>query len=154
MASQWPLIVDQLVTLLPALPGWAEVTVYDGRPTVPSPPLVYCTVGYVRLAAGDTDEQAGSFTKTRDPDGFQYVEVGDIRCQINTGMVGIDMPGQRAALFALADAIEASVRADRTLGGVLSPTSTLDLSVEVLAAINSGGTAASAVLTFLYSTVT
>lgn len=153
MAAQWPLLVTKLVALLPTLSGWSTVDVIDGRPVQSVTADQYCTVGFV-ASPNNSDETAGSYTQVRDPDGFQYAETGTVRCQIVSTTGDTDIPGQRTALFVLCDAFEASVRVDRTLGGVLSVTSTLDLQVEVLAAANGNGSALSAVLTLTYYTVT
>lgn len=153
MAAQWPLIVNKLVTLLPTLAGWSAVDVIDGRPVQDVTADQYCTVGFV-TSPNNADEHAGSYTQTQDPDGFQYVESGTVRCQVTSATGATDIPAQRTALFVLCNAVEGSVRADRTLGGVLAPASTLDLHVEVLAVANQSGSAVSAVLTFSYTTVT
>lgn len=151
MSAQWPLIVKQLANVwLPGLNGWGGVTVSQGRLVGTGQPNQYCTVGFVE---GD-ETRAGSYRQTRDPDGTRYQETGNILSQIITRTAATDIPGQQDVLFAMCDAFEASVRADRTLGGVLSRDSNLDLLVEVLTNVTTGGTAESAVLTLNYYTVT
>lgn len=151
MAAQWPLIVNGLVPLLQALPGWSQVTVQQGRLTQTVATPMYCTVGFV---AGD-DERAGNYMQERDEDGFQYGETGSVLSQIVCSAMNTwDVAGQQNALFTLCDAFEASVRTDRTLGGILSPTSTLSLAVDVLTSVTGLGTAQSAVLSLNYYTLT
>jgi hypothetical protein len=129
------------------------VTVTQGRLTLPVATAQYCTVAFV-----ESDEfRAGSYRQTRDPDGTSYQETGNVLCQINTSTADTSasaVPTQQDALFVLLDALEVSVRTDRTLGGVLSPDSNLDLLVEVLSGLTGNGTAESAVLTLNYYTVT
>ena len=147
MAAQWPLIVARLLALLPTLSGWSGVTVIDGPLISADVPTDYITVGYV------ADDQAGTGNTTQDPNGFQYVEIGTVRSQLNCETGDSDVAGMRARVFALYNAIDAAVRADRTLG-VLSPAGTSELGYEVLSAQNAKGTAQSLVITLLYQTVT
>ena len=147
MGAQWPLVVARLLTLLPTLPGWSAVTVLDGPLISADVPTDYVTVGYV------DNEQAGSYSQVQDPNGFQYVETGTVRSQLNCTTGDTDLAGMRARVFALVDAVEAAVRADRRLG-VLSPAGTSELVVDVLSLQNSAGTAQQLTLTLHYQTVT
>jgi len=147
MAAQWPLVVARMLALLPSLPGWGQVTVYDGPPVTADIPTDYVTVGYV------DNDQAGSYTQTQDPNGFQWQETGTVRSQLNCVTGDTDLPGVRARVFALMDAVEAAVRADRRLG-VLSPYGTSELDVDVLSLSNSSGTAQQLTFTLHYFTVT
>jgi hypothetical protein len=147
MAAQWPLVVARLVTLLPTLSGWSAVTVFDGPPVTADVTSDYVTVGFV------ADDQAGDYNQTQDPNGFQYVETGTVRSQLSCITGDIDFPSMRTRVFALMDALEAAVRADRRLG-VLSPSGTSELDVDVLSLSNANGTAQSLVFTLHYQTVT
>ena len=147
MATQWPLVVARLLTLLPTLPGWAAVSVLDGPLISADVPTDYVTVGYV------DNDQAGSYTQTQDPNGFQYIETGTVRSQLNCTTGDTDLMGMRTRVFALMDAIEAAVRADRRLG-VLSAAGTSELDVDVLSLQNSAGTAQQLTFTLHYQTVT
>ena len=148
MAAQWPLVVARLLTLLPTLPGWSAVTVIDGPLVSADVPTDYVTVGYVE---GDN---AGAYTTTQDPNGSQWAEAGTVRSQLNCVTGDADLAGMRTRVFALADAFEASVRADRTLGGVLCTYGTSELDVDVLSLQNSSGTAQQLTFTLRYFTVT
>jgi hypothetical protein len=153
MAAQWPRIVSGLVALLPTLTGWSGVSVFDGAPITADDPLDYCTVGFVNAVA--TDDVAGSYMTSQDPDGFQIQETGQIRCQITVQTGNVDtMSAMRSAMFALTDALDAAIRLDRTLGGLLAPASDVSLAVDVQSIQNQGGTAQSAVFTVHYFTVT
>jgi len=147
MGAQWPLVVARLMVMLPTLPGWAGVVVYDGPPVTDDAPIDYVSVGHV------DNDTAGTYTQTQDPNGFQYVETGAVRSQL-TCISGDTAPAAtRARVFALMDAVEAAVRADRRLG-VLSPAGTSELDVDVLSLQNSGGTAQQLTFTLHYQTVT
>ena len=148
MATQWPRVVARLLTLLPTLPGWSAVAVYDGLPITLDTPTDYITVGYV------ANQVAGAYTTVQDPNGFQWAETGTVEAQLNCTTGDSDLPGMRARVFALADALDASIRADRTLGGTLSPAGTSGLDVTVDSLENSAGTAMSLLLTLYYQTVT
>jgi len=147
MATQWPIIKARLIALLPTLPGWSGVTVINGPLVSADVPDDYVTVGYV------ADDQAGTFNTQQDPNGFQRIEVGTIRSQLNSTTGDTDLDAVEARMFALFDSLDAAVRADRRLG-VLSPAGTSECEGEVLSLKNANGTAACLVFTLLYQTVT
>lgn len=147
MATQWPLVAQRLVDLLPTLPGWDQVSVFDGPPITGDDPANYCTVGYVE------DDQAGTYTTVQDPDGFQRQESGEVRSQLVCRTGEDNLSGMRALLFGLIDALDAAIRDDRRLG-VLSPQGTSDLVVDVLSVQNEAGTAQAVVIALQYYTVT
>ncbi|GAC1375211.1 MAG: hypothetical protein NVSMB4_03250 [Acidimicrobiales bacterium] len=147
MASQWPLVVSRMVTLLKGLPAWSNVAVYDGPPVTGDIPNQWCTVGYVE------DDKAGNYVGTQHDDGFSRHETGEVRCQLACNTGDDDLPGMRTQLFGLLDAVDAAVRADRRLG-VLSPEGTSTFSVEVESFKSAHGTAQVAVFALHYTTVT
>lgn len=148
MAAQWPLIVAHLVELLPTLPGWDQVTVFDGPPITGDDPPSYATVGYVE------NDQAGTYTQVQDPDGFSRQEGGDVRSQLVCRTGDDDLAGMRTLLFSLVDALDDHIRADRRLDGVLSPQGTSELVVDVLSLQTETGTAQTAVIALHYTTIT
>lgn len=148
MATAWPNVVGWLITTLPTLPGWSTVEIYDGNPAEGDFPDDYVTVGY------SGNDQAGSYTLTPDDDGFSVQEAGTVRSQLVCATDGVDAAGARVRLFVLVDALNAKVRADRTLGGVLSAQGTVDLAVDVESIQNPTGTAAFVSFTLSYYTVT
>jgi hypothetical protein len=147
MAAQWPLVVARLLELLPTLPGWSGVDVLDGPPVTAEVPTDYATVGYV------ADDNAGAYTTVQDPNGFLSVEDGTVRSQLSCVTGDVDLASTRIRAFALADALDAAVRADRTLG-VLSPAGTSELVVDVITAQNGNGSGQSLIFTLHYQTVT
>lgn len=147
MAAQWPLVKAQLTTVLPTLPGWSGVTVFNGAPTRRTLPNDFATVGYV------DNDQAGSYTLVQDPDGSQMQETGFVRCQIACSGGGVESDPE-SRVFALADAFETYIRADRRLGGVLSQQGTTTLAVDVATAQSDQGTAVALVVALHYFTVT
>lgn len=148
MAAQWPLVKARLVALIPTLPGLANVEVYSGPPATQSAAASYVTVGYVE------DDNGGTYQQSPADDGSVYAELGEVRCQIVANSGDSDPTVTESAAFAIADAIEASVRADRTLGRTLSPDSTAETAVDVLSVANSKGRATALVFILRYSTIT
>ena len=148
MAAQWPLIVARLLVLLPTLPGWSDVAVIDGLPLTADIPTDAVTVGYV------TDDNAGAYTTIQDDSGFQWQEMGTVRGELSCVTGDTDLASMRTRMFGLIGAFQDSIRADRTLGGVLSPTGTVDLQVDVRSVQDVSGTEQSAVFTLTYFTIT
>lgn len=148
MATQWPLVAQHLVDLLPSLPGWDQVSVFDGPPITGDDPSNYCTVGYVE------DDQAGTYTQVQDPDGFSRQEAGDVRSQLVCRTGDDDLTGMRTLLFGLLDALDDHIRSDRRLDNVLSPQGTSELVVDVLSVQTETGTAQTAVIALHYTTIT
>jgi len=149
MATQWPLIAERLLGLLPTLSGWTDVQVFDGPPVTGDIPADYATVGYV------SDSQAGTYSLMQDDDGFQWGETGTIRSQL-TCVTGDEdgLADCRTRAFALMDSVETYVRSDRTLGGVISPAGTSQLDVEVVSMQSGNGSGQTVVFTLTYYTVT
>lgn len=148
MGAQWPKVVDWLIVTLPTLSGWDPVSVFDGPPVTGDNPSIYVTVGYVQ------DDVGGSYSQVQDPSGFQWQETGEVRCKFVCNSGDDDLSVLRATAFSLADTFEASVRADRTLGGTLAPASDVSTAVEVLSVQNATGAAQEFVFTLHYFTVT
>ncbi len=148
MAAQWPRVLDRLVVILNTLPSWVDVQVIDGLP-ISADVLTDCvTVGYV------SDDNSGNYTLNQDPSGFQWVEVGVIRSELSCVNGDSNLATMRARMFGLLDALEESVRADRTLGGVLSPQGTAELVVDVRSVQDISGAEQSVVFCRNYTTIT
>lgn len=150
MAAAWPRVVDRLVSWLPSLPGWSQVTVYDGLPVTGDNPTTFVTVGYV-----EGEDFGGTYEQTRNgEDGWQGAleESGTVRCELVCWTGDTDLPGRRSAAFALVDAWEAGVSADETLGGVLGRSSSSSLAVDVQPVQNSNGAAQRLTVTLSYFT--
>jgi hypothetical protein len=148
MSAAWPLVKRRLVVLLPTLPGWAGATVYDGPPVTGDAPTVYCTVGYV-----EGEDFGGSYEQTRNGEGAwqgALQESGTVRCELVLWSGDpADLPALEARAFALVDAWEASVSRDERLG-VLGPSSTSSLAVDVQPVQNTGGAAQRLTVTLTY----
>jgi len=143
----WPLVVDRLVQLLPGLPGWAGVSVFDGPPATGSTPAQFATVGYV---AGEAT--SGNYTRQQAPDGFRYEETGSVVSQLVCETGDVAIPSMRLAVCGLADQIDAAIRLDRTLG-VLSPEGYCTVLVDVVPLSNQQGTGVALTFTLTYYTV-
>lgn len=146
MATRWPAVRARLVELLPTLPGWADVSVYDGPTVTGEAPEEYATVGYVA-----DEDAAGSFEHERAGDGFRVEERGFVRCELVVLTGSADLPTVRDRAFALIDALEQEIRRDRTLG-VLSAEGTARLVVDVVPVQNSAGAAQRLVFSLDYFT--
>lgn len=147
----WPKVPPALVALLPTLSGWGDVRIFDGRPVMTSPPPLRCTVGYVEDetgSAGDFNQEVGSI------DGL-YDEAGAVRCELVIQVGGSAVTGLRARAAALLDTLDAALRADPSLGGVLStPGSTVTLGADFVPAQNASGASVRVVFSVSYSTST
>jgi hypothetical protein len=148
MATQWPHVKAWLVATVPTLPGLSDVLVSSGEPTWGDTPARYVTVGFV------TDDHGGQYQQVQTDDGTVWEESGEIRSQIIAGSGDTDPIGNEIAAFAIADALDAAIRADRTLGGTLSREGTSASAVTVLSVANSDGTATALVHSLHYTTVT
>ena len=142
--TAWPQVVDRLVTLLPTLPGWLGVTVYDGPPVTQDAPANYVTVGYV---VGE--DMAGDYEQT-DTAGDLTEESGTVRSEIVCTTGNVDLPSVRARAFQLADAWRAEIRRDGTLGGVLTLGGSSSLAVDVQPAQTTAGSVQRLTVTLSY----
>lgn len=142
----WLQVVERLVALLPTLPGWDDVAVFDGPPSTQARPKRYAIVGYI----DDADGAAGSYSQTASPLGNTLLdEQGSVVVHLVVQVGSVDLPSVRAAAFALVGALEQALRADRRLG-VLPPSATTSLDVSVQPR-TAGGTAQSLVLIVNYT---
>lgn len=150
----WPRIVDWLVASVPTVDGWADVRVFDGPQVSGDEPLQAFTVGHVPSGPSG-DVQAGSYVRQRNTDGYLTDETGDVRSALvcRTGTTG-DLAAQRGIAFALVDSLESFIRADRTLGGLLSANGTADLEGEVQSVAVADETLQTVVVTLRYYTFT
>lgn len=124
MSAAWPVVLNRLLVLLPTLPGWSDVEVFDGQPVTGDAPTSFVTVGFV-----EGEDYGGNYDRVRGAADL-LEENGAIRSEIVCWSGDVDLPTVRAKAFALADAWEATVAADQTLG-VLPPSSTSSLAVDV-----------------------
>ena len=148
MAAQWPLVKAWLVATVPTLPGMSDILVTAGPPVSGSAAARYVTVGFVTDDAGGTYQQAQSY------DGTVWDEIGEVRSQIVAQSGGSQQSAPEAGAFAIADAIDAAIRADRTLSGVLSDNGTVESAVEIHSISNANGNATALVHVLRYTTTT
>jgi hypothetical protein len=97
---------------------------------------------------------AGTAATSEAGGGFFNDEVGQVVCQLVVNTGSTDVSAARAQVFALYDALDASVKADRTLGGVLQGGATSALSYEVQYVSNRQGVAVALIVTVSYQTTT
>lgn len=164
MSTQWPRIYDQLLVIFHGLSaledeysdeytdggiGWGNVNISDGQPFQNDSTPQFLSVGWSPDAVS-----AGAYSKTLHPNGFEYIETGSIVSRLVCNSTSTGLASPRALIFFLADQFEQSIRNDRTLGGVLSPDSSCDVSTEVFPVQAATGSAYGAVFTVTYLTVT
>lgn len=148
MSAAWPQIAGWLVTTLPTLSGWSTVTVYDGEPDTGDSPTDYATVGWT--ASGDT---AGEFTEVTSEDGLFVAEQGHVFLDIVCQTGDTDLASVRTRCFGLLEPLRALVKADATLGGLLSANGDVSITGQPLNIKNQAGVAQAIVVTFGYSTL-
>ena len=117
LQPRWPDVYTALLALLPALPGFAAVQVYDGEFVGNDNPIDYVTVGF------QSDDGAGSFIQQPDPSCFATTEVGDIKCLMSSNSGDTDPAADRARVFAMFTALQTEVTKTRRCAGH-SPTAT------------------------------
>lgn len=106
----WPQVVDALLSLLPGLPGWDQVKVYDGLPLTGDTPRTFVTVGY--STGEDMSGNAEDTNGLGDIGQESGVVRSDLVCWSGSGTV----TPLRAQAFGLYDAWRDAVRADPSLG--------------------------------------
>lgn len=144
MSAAWPLIKRRLVEHLPNLPGWSQVAVYDGPPVTGDSPTDFVTVGFVR-----GEDFAGSYEQTPPVGPWSMEEAGTLRSELVCATGDTDLPGMELRAFALVDAWQEWVTADPKLG-VLNPSSTASLAVDVQPQQTTAGAVQRLVVTVSY----
>jgi len=105
-----PLVVDRLLAVLPTLPGWTGVVVFDG-PTLTRDALQdYVTVGFV------DGEDFGGSAEHLPGLGDLLEESETVRSEIVSQTGDDDMKGRRNRAFELFKAWQAWVQSDSSLG--------------------------------------
>ena len=149
LQPRWPDVYTALLALLPALPGFAAVQVYDGQYVGEDNPVDYVTVGF------QSDDGAGSFVQQPDPSCFATIEVGDIKCLMSSNSGDTDPAADRTRVFAMFTALQTEITRDQTLRGALAGSNNLvTLSAQVLDLENTAGAAASLLVSVAYQTTT
>jgi hypothetical protein len=141
----WPQVCNYLVAAIPDL--WPAVKVFDGAPVTGDNPDDYVTVGHV------TDDTAGTWQQAAGDDGTWVHEVGTVRAELVVQTGDDDaLPIVRARASGYIDILDAQVRADQTLGGILSTNATVLLGADVQG-VKSNGTAFVVILTLTYTSI-
>lgn len=149
LQPRWPDVYTALLALLPALPGFAAVQVYDGQYVGEDNPVDYVTVGF------QSDDGAGSFVQQPDPSCFATIEVGDIKCLMSSNSGDTDPAADRNRVFAMFTALQTEITRDQTLRGAFSGSNNLvTLSAQVVDLENTAGAASSLLVSVAYQTTT
>lgn len=147
MTIAWPSVVEALVALLPTLPEFDGVKVFDQEPAPQTLPKKYVTIGH------HDEANAGSFSRTDSSSGRPFMdETGQVVCFLVCQTGSVALPRMRTDAFLLVDAWEQALIADPTLGGVLSANATCTLSAQIDGLSNTKGTAEGLVITVTYTT--
>lgn len=144
MAAMWPVVQARLVTLIPTIGAFSGVTVYDGPPAADSAQS-WISVGHVSsdTGAGTFEQRVGNVDALREED-------GTVLCEVVVWSGDDDLPARRTAAFVLTDALDATIRADQTLG-VLRQGSTVTLSADVVSARDPSGSTQRLLLSVNYT---
>lgn len=142
MNAALPQVLNRLVVLLPTLPGWTQVEVYDGPTTTRDAPADFVTVGFV------DGEDFGATMEPVESLGDLWEETGTVRSEIVSQTGDDDIAGRRTRAFELFNAWQASVHADQTLGGI---TSSANLTADLQPVQNTGGSAVRLAVTLTYT---
>ena len=149
LQPRWPDVYTALLALLPTLPGFTGVQVYDGQFVGNDYPTDYVTVGF------QSDDGAGSFIQQPDPSCFATTEVGDIKCLMSSNSGDTDPAADRNRVFAMFTALQTEVTRDQTLRGALADCNhVVTLSAQVVALENTQGAASSLIVSVAYQTTT
>jgi hypothetical protein len=148
MSAAWPAVAGWLLTTLPTLPGWSGIVVYDGEPDTGDSPTDFATVGFT--TSGDV---GGEFTEVVSDDGLFVNEQGHVYVDIACQSGDSDLATVRSRCFGLLDSLRAVVKADHTLGGVLSANGDVSIICQPLNIKNQAGVAQAIVVTFGYQTI-
>src|SRR6185312_2362206 len=148
MSAAWPAVCGWLLTTLPTLPGWSGVIVFDGELDSGDSPTDYATVGFT--SSGDV---GGEFTEVTSDDGLFVNEQGHVYVDIVCQSGDTDLASVRSRCFGLLDSLRAVVKADTTLGGVLSVNGDVSITGQPLNIKNQAGVAQAIVVTFAYETL-
>ena len=146
--SVWPQIVEHLLVVLPTLPEWAGVTIYDTDPISGAVDLRYAVV-----ARTSSDTTSGSFVRNTAPS-MLISENGTVRFHIVAQSGSGDASITRDAGFALADAFIDYVDTHQNLDGVLGALGTASVTVDVVSVANSSGVAQSLIVSINYTSLT
>ncbi len=143
----WPKVPAAVIALVEAIPAWSQVKVFDGRPVMTAPPPLRFTVGYVEDegGAGDFNQEPG------DVDGLRE-ETGAVRCELVAQEGGSSLSAKRAQVADLIDALDAALRADQTLGGLLSQGDSVVLGADFLPVQNTSGASVRVAMSIQYVT--
>ena len=145
----WPLVRSALAGGAGALSAFSDALIVVGPQTSNDSAPKKFEVGFV-----NDENNAGTFSRSLAYDGTVWNETGDLRSTIVAQSGDSDPSFAAADAFAMADALDAWIQADRTLGGVLSPDSEVRTAVDVLSISNAAGTATELVYVLTYSTTT
>lgn len=149
MPTQWPHVKQWLVDTAIGLPAFADADVAAGIQATYSAASKYMAVGAVM-----NEDNAGTFQRQQVYDGSVWSETGEVRSLVVAQSGDADGSQQETAAFAMVEALDAAIHADRRLGGLLSADAEVRTSTDVLVISNADGTATALVHVLTYTTTT
>jgi hypothetical protein len=147
VSSAIPAAIDYLVNLVTALPVCAQMVVSDGYSPVAAPN------GMVLVGVDDQTGETGSTNVWAALGNTVQDETFDIPLAIYIPSGNSDAKGVRDTAFGVYDAIREAVRADKTLGGVLSPPGIAQLTTVRLSQTNTAEEGSTGRVARIYITV-
>jgi hypothetical protein len=147
--AAWPAVKAALASGASTLSAFSETSIYIGPQATKAAPRRKFEVGFV-----NDENTAGTYGRSPVYDGTAWSETGEVRSTIVAQTGDSDPSIAEADAFAMADALDAWVQSDRTLGGVLSPDCDVHTATDVLSISNARGTATELVYVLRYTTTT
>jgi hypothetical protein len=147
--AAWPLVKAAIAAGAQTLPAFADAEVYLGPQATNDAPLKFFEVGFV-----NDENNAGTYGRGAAYDGSVWSETGEVRSTITANAGDAEPSIAEGDAFGMADALDAWIDGDRTLGGVLSLDSEIRTSVDVISISNVNGTATELVHVLTYTTTT
>jgi hypothetical protein len=144
MAVAWNRVRNHLAATLPGVVG-PSIATYNGPVVTGDSPNSFLTIG---TAPSASDTISGTFEQDVGPDGYSATERGAVVCELAAVTGSTDIPD----VFTTFDAIAAYVQSDMTLGGTLTPGSTVSAIATVVEAQTTAGAVQRLLITINYFT--
>jgi len=145
--AAWPSVKAAIYAGALSLPEFADASVYNGPQVTSEASLKKLEVGFV-----NDENNAGTYERAPAYDGSVWSETGEVRSTIVAQSGDSDPSIAEGDAFTMADALDAWIQANRTLGGALSLDSDIRTSIDVLTISNARGTATELVYVLTYTT--
>ncbi len=141
----WPKVRAALPAFVASVHGWGSVEVFNGPPVTQGAPADWCSVGFVKDegSAGDFNQEQGDLDGCRE-------ETGEIRCELVLKGDEGSMTELHLRASAYLDALDAALRADQSLGGLLGQGDSVVLGADFLPVQNTSGASVRVAMSIQY----